>query len=139
MIFQLLVMAGVVVYGIWSAKKTADKKRQTTSDGGGAVRHLSENFPFPASTSGRAEVGHSNEDPDRIADELDVEEGAIRSSGATNGMNSGRYVAAVATIAAVEEADEIADANGIQHSEEITDLRTMIISSELLKPKYLEY
>lgn len=96
-----------------------------------------ENFPFPAPDYDRV--------PERevvtITEQWDAGEVSVGGRrGAHNDMNDQLAVASIqASEEAVPENQNVSDAEVMRRREMVTDLRTMIISSELLKPKYGDY
>ena len=128
-IIQFLVVVGVLGYGIWSAVQKSKKMADSSQGGGVPSRHLGgENFPFPASTGAGVEKvsGFGDADNDEAPDKAPV--------GGAN-MEDRLAVASIQL-----DAPEDSPYNGEVGENKIdVNLRTMIISSELLKPKYQEY
>ena len=96
-----------------------------------------ENFPFPAPDYGRV----PEREMDTITEQWDAEEvsGGLR-RGTHNDMNDRLAVASIqASEEEVSENQNVSDAGVMHRRGMVTDLRTMIISSELLRPKYEEY
>lgn len=135
LIIQLLVVAGILAYGVRSAsqksKKDADKSLHRMPGG--------ENFPFPVSEPGFPLRRESADLTD--GEELSVDEGRLQYRNAVQtDLTDGGAVASVT----FEEEDRVEEQELPQQAVAetpfvVTDLRTMIISSELLKPKYEEY
>lgn len=127
-IIQFLVVVGVLGYGIWSA---VQKSKRTTGNSQGSIpsRHLGgENFPFPASTEFKMgkNVGVFG-DGDEVSDKTTVNDVA------------GEMADRLATASIQPDRQEDAPYNNeMGENRGELDLRTMIIYSELLKPKYLE-
>lgn len=133
LVIQFLIVAVVIAYGVWSAmqkgKKGEDKVPHRMPGG--------ENFPFPVSDnpSAREKTVHQIAEEERFED---VERLSYRNSVQTDFTDRG----AVASVTfaeddMVEEQELPLETVGKQPV--VTDLRTIIISSELLKPKYEEY
>ena len=133
LVIQLLIVAGIIAYGMRSAMRKGKQRGERSPH----RMPAGENFPFPAPDYDRV--------PERevvtITEQWDAgEEAGGRRRGAHNDMND--QVAGAPIPASGEEIPEnqnVSDAGIIRRRGMVTDLRTMIISSELLKPKYEEY
>lgn len=95
-----------------------------------------ENFPFPKPDYGRI--------PERevvtITEQWDAEEVSGDRRAASRDMKDQLAVASIrASEEEVSENQNVSDAGVMPRQGVVTDLRTMIISSELLRPKYEEY
>ena len=127
-IIQFLVVVGVLGYGIWSAVQKS-KKMVDNSRGSVPSKHLGgENFPFPASTGAGVEKvgGFGDADNDEAPDKAPA-----------GGANMEDRLA-VASIQLDTPEDSPYNSEAGENKIDV-NLRTMIISSELLKPKYQEY
>lgn len=134
-IIQFLIVVGVLGYGIWSAVRKSKREAGNASDRGGGrrpARYLGgENFPFPASAGSRMEKNMGvlgDGDYDEVSDKATVNDAA--------GEMADRL--ATASIRPDRPADSPGGADEAGENKVEVDLRTMIIYSELLKPKYLE-
>lgn len=125
-IIQFLVVVGVLGYGIWSAVQKS-KKTEGNSQRGVPSRHLGgENFPFPASEPFKKSVSDlDTDDKGEVPDKAPV-------VGAS--MEDRLAVASVQP----EQPEDFSYSEVVENKTDV-DLRTMIISSELLKPKFQEY
>lgn len=95
-----------------------------------------ENFPFPAPDYDRV--------PERevvtITEQWDAGEVSGGRQAANRDMKDQLAVASIqASEEEIPENQNVSDAGVMRRRGMVTDLRTMIISSELLKPKYEEY
>lgn len=133
LVIQFLIVVGVIAYGVWSTmqkSKRGEDKVPHRMPGG-------ENFPFPMSDnpSVREESVHQIAEEERFED---VERISYRNAVQTD-FTDGGAVASVtfAENDLIEEQELPLESVGKQPV--VTDLRTIIISSELLKPKYEEY
>lgn len=133
LVIQLLILVGIIAYGVRSA-------RQKGKRGEDKVPHRmagGENFPFPVSDNPtvREESVHQIAEEERFED---VERISYRNAVQTDFTDGG----AVASVT-FEEDDMIEERElpleTVEKQPVVTDLRTIIISSELLKPKYEEY
>lgn len=133
LVIQLLILAGIIAYGVWSARqkgKRGEDKVPHRMPGG-------ENFPFPVSDN---EPPMQEETLLFEEEKRSVDEGHFQYKNAvqTDFTDGG----AVATVT-FEEDDMIEEQElspeVVEKQPVVTDLRTIIISSELLKPKYEEY
>lgn len=133
LVIQFLIVVGVIAYGVWSAMqkgKRGEDKVPHRMPGG-------ENFPFPVSDnpSVREETVHQIAEEGRFED---VERLSYRNAVQTDFADRG----AVASVTFAE--DDIVEEQElpletVEKQPVVRDLRTIIISSELLKPKYEEY
>lgn len=133
LVVQLLILAGVLAYGVWGASKMGKK-------GGNKTGHRmpgGENFPFPkaaAIPSAQKKTVAEEEEPSAENDRLQY-----RNAVPTDFADRG----AVASVTDSDEDNLGGEKDLLPEVEEkqsvVTDLRTIIISSELLKPKYEEY
>lgn len=127
LLIQILFVTGIIAYGVWSAARKGQKRgdRSPHRTPGG------ENFPFPAMDAipnppqERTPMARI-EDQDRLSYLITKEPGTHEG---------------IASTVLVEETGEREEPvqDRAEKQPVTTDLRTMIISSELLKPKYEEY
>lgn len=127
-VIQLLIVAGCIAYGMRSAMR----KGKQTEEGAPHRMPAGENFPFP------------DPDYDRVLEQEVVtstehwDAGEVSGGGRREAHNDTNGQLAVVSIQTSEEAAP--ENQNVSHRRGmVADLRTMIISSELLKPKYEEY
>lgn len=133
LVIQFLIVMGVIAYGVWSAMqkgKRGEDKVPHRMPGG-------ENFPFPVSDnpSVREESVHQIAEEERFED---VERISYRNAVQTDFTDGG----AVASVTFAEDdmvEEQELPLEIVEKQPVVRDLRTIIISSELLKPKYEEY
>ena len=158
-LLQLLIVIAISVFGIWSTVQKTAKGKSTSPD----QSPNGENFPFPSSAS--VPVPESRNEPDEqgmmveeevveparsqaldsveslAAEPLPIDRPPERES-AVSFLDS--YVGREEEWLTIpEQGPEEAPPDVVERQAErpkvVTDLRTIIISSELLKPKYQEY
>lgn len=133
LVIQLLIVAGIIAYGMRSAMRKGKQRGERSPH----RMPAGENFPFPDPDYDRV--------PERevvtITEQWDAGEVSVGGRrGAHNDMNDQLAVASIqASEEAVPENQNVSDAEVMRRRGMVTDLRTMIISSELLKPKYGDY
>lgn len=131
-VVQFLIIAGVIAYGIWSAAggKRGGERSPHRMPGG-------ENFPFPApesvsETDSDGASGRESHQSDRLQRAAEEE---------LNGSAT-EETAAVSPLRQQNEegnGDRPLFEESEQKQPEVPDLRAIIISNELLNPKYREY
>lgn len=127
-IIKILVMAGGILYAGWSMLK----KKTGTNEAPRTLRERGENFPFPIPEKSAGEMSEG-----QMIDEGAIDEDRVWTADKEEG---GAMATGTASIVAEEAAGDNSDGREeIVEPQVVTDLRTMIISSELLKPKYEEF
>ena len=158
-LLQLLIVIAISVFGIWSTVQKTAKGKSASPD----QSSNGENFPFPSSASVPVpESRNESVEQGMLAEEEEVEPARGRAvdsvasvaveplpvdrpperESAVSFLDS--YVGREEEWLTIpEQRPEEAPPDVVERQAErpkvVTDLRTIIISSELLKPKYLEY
>ncbi|WP_298062085.1 hypothetical protein [uncultured Rikenella sp.] len=131
-IIRILVVAGVFLYAGWSMLK----KKAGTTGGARTLRERGENFPFPEPENSAEKI---SEEP--MINEGEGEEDRVwsadREGGGTMATGTGLIVAEEA--AGEDSSSDRGEESGGEQEQVVTDLRTIVIANELLKPKYEEY
>ena len=158
-LLQLLIVIAISVFGIWSTVQKTAKGKSASPD----QSSNGENFPFPSSAS--VPVPELRNEPDEQGMMVEEEVVEPARSQALDSVESlaveplpidrpperesavsflDSYVGREEEWLTIpEQRPEEAPPDVVERQAErpkvVTDLRTIIISSELLKPKYLEY
>ena len=158
-LLQLLIVIAISVFGIWSTVQKTAKGKSASPD----QSPNGENFPFPSSAS--VPVPESRNEPDEQGMMVEAEVVEPARSQTLDSVESlaveplpidrpperepavsflDSYVGREEEWLTIpEQGPEEAPPDVVERQAErpkvVTDLRTIIISSELLKPKYLEY
>lgn len=158
-LLQLLIVIAISVFGIWSTVQKTAKGKSASPD----QSPNGENFPFPSSAS--VPVPESRDEPDEQGMMVEAEVVEPARSQTLDSVESlaveplpidrppeqepavsflDSYVGREEEWLTIpEQRPEEAPPDVVERQAErpkvVTDLRTIIISSELLKPKYLEY
>ena len=158
-LLQLLIVIAILVFGIWSTVQKTAKGKSALPD----QSPNGENFPFPSSAS--VPVPESRNEPDEQGMMVEEEVVEPARSQALDSVESlaveplpidrpperesavsflDSYVGREEEWLTIsEQRPQEAPPDVVERQAErpkvVTDLRTIIISSELLKPKYLEY
>ena len=151
-IVQLLIVAVIFIFGIWNVLQ---KGKKGTS---GSPHRMQggENFPFPASVSDPVPEAEVQPGQPAMVEERKSAEGAASDSFAVESRPIDRppeepasfldsYVSREEEWVTIPHSEGKSEAppektvHAAEHPKVVTDLRTIIISSELLKPKYQEY
>ncbi|MCC8062756.1 MAG: hypothetical protein LIO68_05890 [Rikenellaceae bacterium] len=132
LVIQLLIVAGIIAYGMRSAMRKGKQRGERSQH----RMPAGENFPFPAPDYDRV--------PERevvtITEQWDAGEVVGDRRAANRDMKDQLAVASIqASEDEVPENQNVSEAGVMPRQGVVTDLRTMIISSELLRPKYEEY
>lgn len=129
-IIRILVVAGGILYAGWSMLK---KKTGTTGEAR-TLRERGENFPFPEPENSAEEMSE-----EQMIDEVEEDRvwSADREGGGTMATTGTGSI--VAEEAAGEDSGSGRGESGGEQEQVVTDLRTIVIANELLKPKYEEY